>query len=243
MPTPLNSKSTLDDIRERFDHDVERFSNLDTGQKLVFDAPRMMDLITRAAALSTPKARNILDIGCGAGNNTLKMLQLLNPLDCTLLDLSQPMLDRAAERISAVNSGAIHTVQGDMRTVAFPEPQYDIIVAAAVLHHLREVDDWRFMFQRLYDITAPGGGVWVTDMVSHESADIQAMLWGEFGDRAVSLGGEAYRDRVLAYIDREDSPRPVTFQMELLREVGFAKVDLLHKNACFAAYGGLKSLT
>ena len=42
------------------------------------------------------------------------------------------------------------------------------------------------------------------------------------------------------YIDREDSPRPVTFQLDLLRSVGFTSVDVLHKNSAFAAFGAVK---
>ncbi len=43
------------------------------------------------------------------------------------------------------------------------------------------------------------------------------------------------------YIEKEDSPRPLLFQIELLYEVGFQNVDVLHKNNCFAAFGALKS--
>ncbi|MGI6419673.1 MAG: hypothetical protein ACOX1P_28900 [Thermoguttaceae bacterium] len=32
-------KSTVDEIRQRFDADVERFSNLETGQSATIDAP------------------------------------------------------------------------------------------------------------------------------------------------------------------------------------------------------------
>jgi tRNA (cmo5U34)-methyltransferase len=32
-------KSSVDEIRRRFDADVERFSNLDTGQSSTVDAP------------------------------------------------------------------------------------------------------------------------------------------------------------------------------------------------------------
>jgi len=46
--------------------------------------------------------------------------------------------------------------------------------------------------------------------------------------------------KVFTYIDKEDSPRPVTYQLELLRKVGFKQVDILHKNSCFAAFGGIK---
>ena len=37
MKTPLERKSTIEDIRKRFDDDVERFSNLDTGQTATDD--------------------------------------------------------------------------------------------------------------------------------------------------------------------------------------------------------------
>lgn len=60
------------------------------------------------------------------------------------------------------------------------------------------------------------------------------------GNYFVSHGGEAYRDQVFTYIDREDSPRPVTFQLELLRAVGFSRVEMLHKNSRFAAFGAVK---
>ena len=74
MSDPLDRKSTLQEIKERFDNDVERFSNLETGQTATIDAPLAMELITRAAVASTKPIRRVLDIGCGAGNNTLKLL-------------------------------------------------------------------------------------------------------------------------------------------------------------------------
>ena len=45
MKTPLEKKSTIKEIRERFDDDVERFSNLETGQQAIIDASLMMDLL------------------------------------------------------------------------------------------------------------------------------------------------------------------------------------------------------
>lgn len=46
-------KSTISEIRERFDRDVERFANLDTGQSATIDAPLALDLIAEAAAITT----------------------------------------------------------------------------------------------------------------------------------------------------------------------------------------------
>ena len=55
------------------------------------------------------------------------------------------------------------------------------------------------------------------------------------------LKDEAYRDHVFAYVAKEDTPRPLLFQLDLLRQVGFAQVDVLHKNVCFAAFGAVKA--
>ena len=241
MSTPIEQKSSVEEIRNRFDRDVERFSNLDTGQTATMDAPLAMELITQAACRSVRRIRQVLDIGCGAGNNTLKLLQVVSPLDCDLVDLSLPMLDRAKERISAVNKGKIRTIQDDFRNADLPDNRYDVIIAAAVFHHLRDDRDWESAFDKLYRLTAPGGSVWITDLVSHETAPVDELMWKRYGEYLVVLGGEAYREKVFEYIDREDSPRPVTYQLELLRKVGFNQVELLHKNACFAAFGAMKS--
>jgi tRNA (cmo5U34)-methyltransferase len=75
-PTPLDRKSSVPEIRDRFDGDVERFSNLETGQTATIDAALAMSLITEAAVRSTPEIHRVLDIGCGAGNNTIRLRQV-----------------------------------------------------------------------------------------------------------------------------------------------------------------------
>lgn len=241
MKTPLGDKSTLDDIRARFDRDVERFSSLDTGQQSTVDAPLAMTLITEAAVACTKPIRRVLDIGCGAGNNTIRLRQATGrDFHVDLLDLSEPMLRRASTRVAEVNQGVVRTVQADFRAADLHEGGYDVVLAAAVLHHLRDDEDWRLAFQKIHRLLAPGGSVWITDLVCHEHPAIRAAMWDRYGEYLRGVGGAEYRDRVFAYIDREDSPRPVTFQLELLRCVGFESVDLLHKNSCFAAFGAVK---
>lgn len=55
MGSNFKNKSTNEEIRERFDKDVERFSNLETGQQSTIDAPISLELITNAAKAVNPK--------------------------------------------------------------------------------------------------------------------------------------------------------------------------------------------
>jgi tRNA (cmo5U34)-methyltransferase len=233
-------KSTVDEIRQRFDADVERFSNLETGQSATVDAPLAMALIAQAAAATTPQARHVLDVGCGAGNYTLKLLESLPNLDVTLIDLSQPMLERATQRVRQATAGRITPIQGDIREVALLDGQFDIVLAAAVLHHLRTDHEWHDVFTAFHRALRPGGSVWIFDLVQSSIPAVQQLMRKQYGDYLTRLKDEFYRDQVFAYIEKEDTPRPLLFQLDLLRQIGFAQVEVLHKNVCFAAFGAVQ---
>lgn len=233
-------KSSVDEIRRRFDQDVERFSNLETGQSATIDAPLALELVTQVVARLNPSATALLDVGCGAGNYALKLLQRLPGLDVTLLDLSRPMLDRAVERVTPATTGKVTAIQGDVREVELGREQYDVILAGAVLHHLRGDQEWEHVFAKLYDALKPGGSFWIVDLITHAIPQVQEVMWERYGAYLTGLRDEAYRDHVFAYIEREDTPRTVMYQLDLLRSVGFREVEILHKNNCFAAFGGVK---
>jgi tRNA (cmo5U34)-methyltransferase len=234
------NKSTIKEIRDRFDKDVERFSNLDTGQISTIDAKISLELITEAARRIKPDAENLLDIGCGAGNYTLKMLSKIKNLNCVLVDLSKPMLDKAFERVSVETRNRVEIIQGDIREIELKENHFDIILAGAVLHHLRDDADWEAVFNKIFRILKPDGCLMISDLITQETEILNEYIWEIYGDYLENLGGKYYRQKVLDYVAREDSPRSLNYQMDLMKKLGFRNTEILHKNTCFAAYGGIK---
>ncbi len=232
-------KATVDEIRARFDAQVERYSNVETGQPTAIDGGLGLALIAEAAARTTPGAARILDVGCGGGNFTLRLHEHLPFRHATLVDLSQPMLDRARERIAAAGV-RVETRHQDVRDTDFPEGSFDIIVAAAVLHHLREDAEWEAVFRNFSRWLRPGGSLWVFDLVSHEIPAVEALQRERYAEFLRDSGGEEYAGRILAYVEHEDSPRPLSYQLDLMRANGFTRIDVLLKNAAFAAFGGVR---
>lgn len=240
MTTPLEAKLTVEQIRQRFDTEVERFSNLETGQTAVMDAPLMLDLVAQAVGVLHPQGTTILDLGCGAGNYALKLLQVLPNADVTLVDLSDQMLARAMERVQPQTTGRIVAVQGDLRQVELGHGQYDVVTAGATLHHLRNDAEWRDVFQKVYQAVKPGGSFWIIDLIEQSTPELHALMWRRWGEYLTAFKDEDYRDKVYGYVDLEDTPQSLIFQLDLLREVGFRHREILHKTACFAAFGGIK---
>src|SRR5690606_21137239 len=122
-------KSTIEEIEKRFDQDVERFSNLETGQATTLDAAHNLELITEAISRHYQSGISVLDIGCGAGNYSVKLAHKLTGLNYTLLDLSRPMLDKAMERVSSLTQGNVEVLKGEFRSQPLENGQYDVIMA------------------------------------------------------------------------------------------------------------------
>jgi tRNA (cmo5U34)-methyltransferase len=236
----FDQKLTVEEIQTRFDHQVDRYSSLASGQQSAMDSRIMMERLASVAAKTTPHAGDVLDIGCGAGNYTLALLERLSTLNCTLLDLSAPMLERAKTRVLAATEGRVTTLHGDIRDIELEEARFDIVLTGTALHHLRQDHEWEQVFAKIFRSLKPHGSFWISDLVAHEHPEVQAHMQAIYGAYLVEQQDSAFRAAVFANIEREDTPRPMTYQLDLLRQVGFHNIDIVHKNACFAAFGGVK---
>lgn len=234
-------KSTINQIKERFDSDVERFSSLESGHVAIMDSVAMLEVLTKTAAAFTPSASRMLDIGCGAGNYSLKQFGLIPGLSVTLVDLSLPMLERAEQRLIEAGCRSVEIKQGDIRTLEIGEGKFDIILAGAVFHHLREEEEWQAVFKKCYFALKPGGGLWIADLIEHETPQIQGVMRERYSEYLLNAGGETLLEKVFNNIETEDTPRGLNFQLDLLRMTGFKNVEVLHKSGTFAAFGGTRN--
>ncbi|MCF8358358.1 MAG: class I SAM-dependent methyltransferase [Prolixibacteraceae bacterium] len=234
------TKSTVEEIRTKFDRLAHRYTNLEKGQDTALDSPLSLELISQAAAAYNPNAKALLDIGCGGGNYIVKVTSRLPDVNVWLSDLSQNMLDVAAERVQKIISGNVTKMQGDFRDIDFGTEQYDIITAATTLHHLRSEPEWELVFFKLYKALKPGGSFWISDVIIHEHPEIDRLMRQGWFNWIEATQGAEKRVWAKEQYEKEDTPQTLNFQLNLMKKAGFKETVVLHKHLNFAAFGGIK---
>jgi tRNA (cmo5U34)-methyltransferase len=234
------SKSSPEAIRRNFDQQVERFSNIETGQTTAIDSPLCMELVAQAAKITNPDATQIMDIGCGGGNYAVKVATLLPNVDCTLIDISSNMVEAAKTRVEKIITGKVTAIQGDYREIALEENVYDVITAGTTLHHLREEEEWELVFTKVYKALKPGGTFWINDIVISETEELTEMMMSGWLSELKKQISEAEIEMYMGRYESEDTPRTLSFQLDLMKKIGFSKTIVLHKHFNFAAFGGIK---
>ena len=234
-------KSSINGIRSNFDEQVNRFLNLETGQATAIDSPLCMELAAQTARLTVPNAHNIMDLGCGGGNYALKLCSVFPNADYTLIDLSSNMIAEAKKRVSAATSGKLTAICADYRHTDFGTALFDVITAGTTLHHLRTNAEYEDIFRRVFEALKPYGIFIINDITIGETPEIDSLMidgWKSILHRNVP--GEV--DYFLQKYETEDTPRTLSYQLELLRKTGFSETPVLHKHFNFATFAGIKKL-
>lgn len=228
-------KMTVEEIREKFDNRVDYYSNAEAGQENMPDAGKVLSMMMEAVALLNPQPVVGCDIGCGAGNFSVRLSRRIQNMTLDLVDLSMPMLQRATERVSAEGGRVRSVIQGDIREVQLKENSYDIILSGAALHHLRTEEEWSQVLQMIYKALKPGGTFWYWDLIDHQRPVIRTSQYALWGEHLKEYRGEEYRDYIFKECAREDSPRSLPFITSKMLKAGFKEWDILHKSSVFAA--------
>ena len=102
------------------------------------------------ALLPDVAGRQVLDLGCGAGQLTLYVAEA-GAAEVIGLDLSERMLEVARTKRAHPR---VTYVQASMEGADFPAGRFDVVVSSLALHY---VEDYRGLVRRMADWLVPGG--------------------------------------------------------------------------------------
>ena len=107
------------------------------------------------------RGQAVLDAGCGSGRYLLHALRR-GAMRATGVDLSPPMLERAAAELGSLHTGAqVSLLQGNLLALPVPDAQADLTICGLVVGHL---DDLAQALAELRRVTRPGGILLCSDV-------------------------------------------------------------------------------
>lgn len=150
----------------------------------------------------------VLDLGCGPATQ-LAMVARLNPdVHFIGIDLSDEMLAKAREHVTAEGLGNVTLHRGDITDLRdFPDGSADAVMSTVVLHHLPDVPALERVFAEVARVLKPDGGLYLVDFGRLKSAKSIEYFAYQYADRQPELFTLDYLYSLRAAFSRSDFER------------------------------------
>jgi arsenite methyltransferase len=104
----------------------------------------------------------VLDLGCGAGTDTLVAAQMVTPKGhVTGIDMTPEMLAKARTAAAEMTAANVEFVEGDVEQLPFADQSFDVAISNGVIDLIPDKDA---VFSGLFRVLRPGGRIQIADV-------------------------------------------------------------------------------
>jgi tRNA (cmo5U34)-methyltransferase len=198
----------------------------------------MKKILADSALILRPKAKNILDLGCGGAWLAEDLIKKFPDAEFSLLDIQERMVKIAEKRLN--NPKNVNFIQADMRKINFPTRSFDIITSM-LSFQLLNLFEFMEIIRKCKRWLKRGGVLLVCNFFSyynHKISDIQKKLYYKYikeefdSTRAENM--EKGFDFSFHCSDSAD------VQVDIVRSINFLEVELLYQRFNTCGYYAIK---
>jgi len=129
-----------------------------------------------ASHLDGKTKASILDVGTGTARIPIEICRRFDSASVVALDLAPSMLELASSNVAEAGlEGRIALVLGDAKGIKYPTDNFSHVISNSIVHHLPEPLD---TLREMVRVCAPGGGIFVRDLLRPSSDEELEMLVG-----------------------------------------------------------------
>jgi len=222
-------------VRDHFDEEAGIFDEL--IRTLIPSYEYMVDSMVLALPFHHKERINILDLGCGTGNISLKVKERFPNARITCVDMAENMIKMAKYKLASYDD--VEFIIADVRDLDFKD-DFDAVVSSLALHHLQHQEKKPF-YHVIKRFLKKGGVFYNADNILGSSPHLNQLYmdkWIEF--MLKSHTQEEINSVWLPKHREEDFPAQLMDHIHWLEDAGFEEVDVVWKSYMFGVYGGKK---
>jgi SAM-dependent methyltransferase len=105
---------------------------------------------------------DVLDVGCGAGMDTLIAAQMVGPTgSVTGIDMTPEMAAKARRSVAETGLGTVTIVEGSAERMPFADASFDVVISNGVIDLIPDKDA---VFSEIVRVLRPGGRIQLADV-------------------------------------------------------------------------------
>lgn len=253
LPEENPSEASLETLEPRPEiYPGEVFANVADFDSGIRQLLPVYDEVLAALLRCIPvTSQRILELGCGTGELSLKLLAHCPNAELVAVDYSSRMLRVCQDKIEAAGYGErVRWIEADFGNLATlnvriaPHPGFDVCASSLAIHHLADPLKLK-LFKWVRQNLSPGGCFWNADPVLSETPALEAVYHGvrEEGVAAQGITLEKVRAKCGQTIPQgysgPDRLATVLAQVDFLKSADFATVAIPWKHYGIAVFGGV----
>ncbi|HEY9891137.1 MAG TPA: class I SAM-dependent methyltransferase [Candidatus Sericytochromatia bacterium] len=222
-------------------------ADFDQGiRQLLPNYDEMLDAVARCLS---PQSQRILDLGCGTGGLSMKVLKSCPTAQVVALDYSPRMLEFASDKLETAGYAPKQWtgIQADFGDWANHQLEikdgFDACVSSLAIHHLTDEMKLR-LFSRIRESLNPGGVFWNADPVLPESPALSEAYqsvreeWAaQQGASLAEIRAKTGKSTPYGY-SNPDQLATLDAHLQMLKTAGFESVAVPWKYYGLAVFGG-----
>lgn len=225
----------MPDLKKHFNQEAEAFD-----KQVLKNIPKYPEMLTALinAIPDNKETPKILDLGCGTGNITQKIMEKFPNAQVTCLDLSENMIEIAKNKLSSYEN--IEYIIGDFTKTEMTE-KYDAIVSSLALHHIPNDKEKQDMYKAIYEALNINGVFYNADVIQGNST-YNEQLNNKIAEQDM-LDNGVTQEEIIEHKgkrDANDIPTTTYNHIKMLENVGFQEIDVIWKYYANVVYGGTK---